>query len=270
MNPFTDRKFPPSIHHLWRKKTLGMRPKVKIEQYEDHMTVFMLFSHLLSSRGVQPRGVIYLGANVGQLLWPWIMMSFKEILMVEPQDKAFAKLRENTEVASQLLLAYEEFTRAEPLTNIQIAQCAIGRHDGDSEFHVTANSCLGSLLPPMQGGYEEGALNLDGEMRVVEKKRVPIFTLDSFLQNMGPDASSAYNLLYMNVQGSELQILEGARKTLPYLDLVYLEVNYSERYQGCPKAREFDDFLADFRYEPVWGFKNPRLSNGFLLYHKKA
>ena len=107
------------------------------------------------------------------------------------------------------------------------------------------------------------------DVSVVEQRRVPLRKLDSLLQEYDAgQGSSPFNVLYMNIQGAELDALKGATRTLERLDLIYLENNYVERYQGVPTVDELDAYLGEFGFEARWGMTQPTVGNGFTAYVK--
>jgi hypothetical protein len=55
----------------------------------------------------------------------------------------------------------------------------------------------------------------------------------------------------MDVQGYELEVLKGAKKTLENVDYVYCEVNRDEVYEGNAYVEELDEFLSQYNMERV-------------------
>ena len=60
-----------------------------------------------------------------------------------------------------------------------------------------------------------------------------------------------YNFINMDVQGYELEVLKGGKKTLEQVDYVYCEVNRDEVYENNAFVEELDEFLADYNMERV-------------------
>ena len=50
-------------------------------------------------------------------------------------------------------------------------------------------------------------------------------------------------LLKLDVQGAELQVLQGAEKLLPIIDAIYCEVSFVELYERQPTAGAIVSFL---------------------------
>ena len=51
------------------------------------------------------------------------------------------------------------------------------------------------------------------------------------------------DLLYMDTQGSELEVLKGATSTLAAVDVVITEVTRNQMYEGAPSLAELTSFL---------------------------
>jgi len=58
----------------------------------------------------------------------------------------------------------------------------------------------------------------------------------------------------MNIQGSELKALQGAKKLLPSIDSIYLEKNLIDFYENNPSSAEIDDYLADNNFDKVCAY----------------
>ena len=74
--------------------------------------------------------------------------------------------------------------------------------------------------------------------------------LDEFLKSENLRALN-YNMLNIDVQGYELEVLKGAGSILGCMQLMILEVNLAEVYEGCPLVGELDEFLKDYSFERV-------------------
>ena len=72
-----------------------------------------------------------------------------------------------------------------------------------------------------------------------DKEEVEVDCLDNF-------DSFGYNFINMDVQGYELEVLKGAKKTLESVDYVYCEVNRDEVYENNAYVEELDEFLKEY------------------------
>ena len=59
------------------------------------------------------------------------------------------------------------------------------------------------------------------------------------------------NMINIDVQGYELEVFKGAKKTLKKIDYIYCEVNRDEVYEGNAMVGELDEFLGEYGFERV-------------------
>jgi len=76
---------------------------------------------------------------------------------------------------------------------------------------------------------------------------VDVITLDEYFDNN----SIEYNLMTLDVQGYELEVLKGSKKTLNSIDYILCEINRAELYSGCPMVEEVDEYLKEYNFERI-------------------
>jgi len=82
-----------------------------------------------------------------------------------------------------------------------------------------------------------------------EITKVQIEPLDRY------ECSSIFNFMNIDVQGFELEVLRGAKKTLKNIKWIMTEVNRDEVYENCCMVDEIDNFLLPYglrRVETDW------------------
>jgi hypothetical protein len=62
---------------------------------------------------------------------------------------------------------------------------------------------------------------------------------------------SKYNVLNIDTQGTELDVLNGARETLKFIDIIFIEVNTKEMYKNCCMVNDIDSFLSQYKFKRV-------------------
>lgn len=245
----------------------GFSEKQKNTWYNRVFHNHLIFSELLANQKIIPKGVVYLGANVGQLLYYWISMRFSKLVMVEPQPEKFATLEKVTDYARRLLQARGAFTGSEMVPELHAVQGAVDREDGVAKLNVMSNSTLSSLLPPNEDLIQDATKHILPNIHLAESIEVPAFRLDTILTSLPNTTLTDFNVLYMNIQGAELRALQGAEAALKHLEFIVLEVNYTERYFGLPSEQAITEYLTPFGFTPVWGRKGK--DHGFIAYRRK-
>jgi FkbM family methyltransferase len=97
----------------------------------------------------------------------------------------------------------------------------------------------------------------------VTNERITIRTLDDFSSQL---TLKSPVLAKLDVQGYELKVLKGARKTLPRIDILILETSFVELYKGQPLFDEIYQHLRSnhFRYIGSFG-QIPHPIDGTIL-----
>lgn len=130
--------------------------------------------------------------------------------------------------------------------SVWIFKFAAGASDFKTEMFVEKDNQgqSNSLLPPKEHLIQHPSI------RFTEKEEIEVHPLNQIYP-----VTVNCNFLMVDTQGYELEVLKGATQIIPNLDYIYLEVNRTQVYEGCPHVDEIDSFLAPFgfdRMETVW------------------
>lgn len=174
------------------------------------------------------KGVIHIGAHVGQEFKTYQIMGIKNVMFFEPLKNTFNRLKEN--VGDKAILV----------------NTALGNIEGEVEmFTETINGGQSSsVLEPDYHLVQHPTIQFNG------KEKVKITKLDNFIEE-----NSKYNFINIDVQGYELEVFKGGSEFLNSIDYVMTEVNRAELYKGCAKIEELDQFLKTYgfsRVETTW------------------
>lgn len=161
--------------------------------------------------------VVDIGANEGQFGQELRAGGYAgQIVSVEPMGAAHARLTQ----VSQSDLAWHAHPRS-----------AVGDRTGAIELNIAGNSVSSSVLP-MLASHTSAA----PESAYRGKESVPLTTLDLIVpQYMGLATSP---LLKIDTQGYEWQVLDGAKKILPAIRGILMEVSLIPLYEGQHLWRE--------------------------------
>lgn len=75
------------------------------------------------------------------------------------------------------------------------------------------------------------------------------------------------NILWIDVEGAELLVLEGAINTLKSVELIHIEVSFRPMHVGKPLFHEIDQFLIENNFK-LSSFVGASKFKSFLLRHK--
>lgn len=187
------------------------------------------FKNSIRKHNLNISGIIHVGAHYGQEYHDYAAAGVKDILFIEPCQKAFQVLKDT-------------FIH---IPGVKIIQSACGAEFGISQMNVEqANQGMSnSLLKPKLH------LQQYPSIQFTDTEEVEVRQLDEIIDHIGFSG----NMLVMDVQGYELEVLKGATNTLKGIDYIYCEVNRDEVYEGCAQVGELDEYLSDFkRVETSW------------------
>ncbi len=124
--------------------------------------------------------------------------------------------------------------------NVTLHECAIGQREEEAIIHVSKADDSSSLLH-----ISSTQTNLFPGTGEKEIRAIQVKPLDSVLRAADIKKPA---LLKMDVQGFELQALEGCRSLLSSFSYVYVECSFVELYSGQSLAHEIIDFLKTFGF----------------------
>ena len=169
--------------------------------------------------------VLDVGANAGQYARRLREDGFSgTIISFEPLRDAYDQLR----------------TAAEHDPNWHTVNTALAESPGVATINVSANSYSSSFLP-----VTNASLDAAPDAAYVGTESVNVTALDLLDIPPGP------KMLKADVQGTEPSVLRGARRQLPGIDLVELEMSLVPIYEGQELAPAVCALLRDFGFVPV-------------------
>lgn len=187
---------------------------------------------IIASLGFRkPTGVLQVGANIGQEIPYFLAHGLQYAAMIEPLDGPFASLAQH----------------CAGLPDYVPIQALCGSADGCTvEFHVASNNGeSSSLLAPARHLQDYPWVQFPHTLTL------HTFTLDrvfAALRQQRPEVADALDLLFMDVQGAELEVLKGAQNVLTRVRYIYTEVGHGGGYTGAAELIELMHYLR------AWGF----------------
>lgn len=185
------------------------------------------FKDLFDRHKIKANGVLHLGANVGQERDAYACLGISRVIWVEALPDVYRQLVTN-------VAKYQE--------HIPLWAC-LSDIDGDVvTFNVADNGGQSS-------SFLEFGTHRKAHQNVHFVNRIEMVTtrLDSLLKENDIVLGTGW-FLNVDLQGAELLALKGMGDLLWCFAWVYIEVNTSELYKGCPLVGEIDDYLGRFGF----------------------
>lgn len=189
------------------------------------------FRKLFPKWRIKPKGVLHIGANVGEEAPVYHELGIENVIWIEANDAIFHKLQENI--------------RKYP-GQVAIKAC-VGDEEREVTFHVSNNGSQSSSV--LELGTHKIA---HPEVHYVDHVTMNMHRVDSFLDDQ---ILKDYDFLNLDLQGAELMALRGMGDLLKNFKWAYLEVNKAELYKGCALIEDLDTYLLGYgfkRVETMW------------------
>jgi FkbM family methyltransferase len=194
------------------------------------------------SRGLAPRTVFDVGVGRGT---PWLYDAFNNAKLV-----LFEPLAVFDGFIDELVRRY----------NADLHRVALAAAPGVAEFHFNTDFPTSSSLLGIDPQFATFAAKVQRNHHFTSQQ-VRLDSLDR-LNNYEPPF-----VLKIDVEGAELGVLEGARKTLEQTEFIVMEISVERRYSGEPNFARTIAFLDQCGFEL---FDIPSLAqagrNGQLIY----
>ena len=119
--------------------------------------------------------------------------------------------------------------------SLHFNNAGVGRTTGTLELNVMEGSRVSnSFLAPVEETWKE----IDYHHGAITRRSVPVITLDDYAR-----AIPSIYLIKIDVQGFDLEVLEGAVETLKKTDYVFVESAIRPLYEGAPRFTDVHKFL---------------------------
>jgi len=187
------------------------------------------FNNIVTKYNMKINGVLHIGAHYGEEHGLYRFNDIENIVYFEPLKNNFEVLKSRVE------------------NDAILYNIALSQENKEVEMFVeTANNGQSSsILEPV--------LHLSQYPGIVfnKKETVQMKRLDDIFESL----DKIYNFINIDVQGYELEVFKGAKKTLEKIDYIITEINRDEVYKNCAKIDELCEFLSEFGFvlvEQIW------------------
>jgi FkbM family methyltransferase len=220
-------------------------------------TIFFLFYHSIHA----------LGEAVPYALLKKILPNNPTIL------EAGAQFGEDTEWMSQMwpqgkIYAFEPSPEsfisvqniANKYNNITAIQCALSNKKGEFAFYLAGGAS--SLLKPTTS-FNNDYFHSDLDHPII----VPVITLDEWAEN---NNITTIDFMWLDMEGNELNALQGARNSLKNVKLIYTEVNLQRFWENCVMYDELTAWMNDHGFIEIWSDIVPHWHGNVLFINTNA
>lgn len=216
------------------------------------MNEFILYLRTRRRIERRARGIIHVGANVGQEAGRYAKHG-QRVVWIEPNPSLIPRLRAN----------------AEKHPGQTVIEALVSERDGDEvDFHIAGNDGHSSSILEMKEHR-----TMFPEVDYVDRARMTTRTLPALLAEHGVDLSS-YDTLLLDTQGAELMVLRGAEPILGGFRYIQTEAPDFEAYAGCPTRETLVAYMAQrgFRLHAVKCFARQAGTGRYfdLLFKRRA
>lgn len=188
------------------------------------------FNYLFQKHNIKPTGVLHLGASTGQELATYIQFGMKPMVFVEAIPSVYEQLKRNISGC---------------LEAIAINACIADEDGKEVVFNVSNNEAQSSSF--LELGHHKV---IHPEVHYVEAINMTTKTVASIVRENNIDLSK-FNFLNADLQGAELMALKGMGSLILYFKYLYLEVNMTDTYVGCPHVSEIDEYVTEYGFRRV-------------------
>jgi FkbM family methyltransferase len=134
--------------------------------------------------------------------------------------------------------------------SVEIVAHALGSKPGPAMLYITREPACSSLYRPIDDIVDRHP-RLEPQ-RLAARQQIELTTLDSWCQHHGVDR---VDYMKLDTQGSELDVLRGATRTLERVLVVQTEVEFNRMYEAQPLFGDVDRFLRDHGFV-LWQLEN--------------
>lgn len=183
------------------------------------------FDTLQKRYRVNPKGVLHVGANVGEEAEAYDKAGITKVIWIEANPEIFEKLLVN----------------CEKYPNHYFINACVSDKEEEVNFHIANNNGQSSSFLEL-GTHAKN----HPDVRYVKDIQVTTKRIDSLDLDL-----TDVDYLSMDIQGAELLALKGMGDLLKQFKWLYLEVNKEQVYKGNGTVREVYDYAKKFGFVPV-------------------
>jgi FkbM family methyltransferase len=198
---------------------------------------------------IKASGILHIGGHRGTEagVYNWFK---KKVLWIEALPEIFLELNDTVNIFYN-----------------QKAICALlgDKNKEKQNFYMANNDGATSSLFDFSKDVKKKKLWSDRNFKMIKKLSLDMVTLDNLFEELNIQAKD-YNHWILDVQGAELLVLKGAKKSLVNCSSLQIEVSKIEFYEGGALWEDLLTFLKEYSFFPA---SYPQIDHTEILFLKK-
>lgn len=177
-----------------------------------------------------PASLIQVGAHNAEEVGAYRAYGVEEAILIDPLDNCIASIK-------SAVIDCPSYIPVQA-----VCSNAVGN---EIEFHVASNwGASSSILAPANHADIHPEVSFNQSIKLITT------TVDKIVEEVRTkyDLKSSFEFLFLDCQGAELLVLQGAQMALSEAKYIYTEVSHGGLYEGDVKLFDMLSFLR------VWGF----------------
>jgi FkbM family methyltransferase len=173
--------------------------------------------------GIDTKGLVHLGANDGMEAAVYERCGFSSVLWVEGYSKFYERLVQHLK----------------RFPGQRAMHVLISDQDGEQiRFRIAKNGVSSTVFSPGARYFEDFP-----NVEFVETEPLRARRLDRMFEEERVDLS-AYNVLVLDLEGSELKALQSLGTSIDHFDWIGIEISVTDNYLSGPRLKDIDAFLV--------------------------
>jgi FkbM family methyltransferase len=140
--------------------------------------------------------------------------------------------------------------RMSKYSNYKLYEMAISNNNGEIDFHLSGGNNPGM---PWYGDWDKSSSIKKPKLHLLQHRwcnfnniiKVETKRLDDWFNE---EKLESIDFIWVDVQGAEKELIEGAKETLKKTRYLYTEFDDSELYEGQPNLEQILKMLPDFKF----------------------
>jgi FkbM family methyltransferase len=200
------------------------------------------FPELVQRHKMTIKGIIHVGAHEAGEIHLYSALGIKDVVLIEANPKRFNNLLHtlkngmcNAGCSPLTYINLPDNLASITKNYIAYNYVVYSKDIEEIDFHLTsADGGADSIYKITIEGSNNSWCNYTN----IDTIKVPTITLDKLITN-----KKTYNFLNLDVEGAELDALEGAVDLLDNIDYILCETQYKERFKDSPTHNIIESFL---------------------------